>query len=179
MTKLRANAPVDQATPALERYAQLETEIALAEAARAEAITGCNAAADTVLVPLVKERDALREQLEPWWKRMGGALLKGKRKTVELAGCIIGSKAKRSSLLFMGLDMGADEDVTAVTLLQKDRWSRGYIRTTHKVDKTAVAAALAEKKHGAKLAALGFSKPDAGETFVLERATQAGTVASA
>lgn len=170
--KLRVNAPVEQATPLLERFAQLGLEIELAEASRSEAIVAANAAADQILLPMIQERDELVAVLDPWWKRMGAALLTGKRKTVELAGCIIGTKAGSSSLSF-----APGDDKAAVASLQAVKWAKPYIRTIVSVDKAAVKKAL-PGKHGEQLKALGFSLPDAGDVFVLERATQAGTVAS-
>lgn len=172
MTKLRVNAPVELATPLLERFAQLGLEIELAEASRAEAIVAANAAADQILLPMVQERDQLLAALEPWWKRMGAALLTGKRKTVELAGCIIGTKAATASLSF-----GPGDEKAALASLQAAKWAKPYVRTTPSIDKAAVKKAL-PGKHGEQLKALGFSLPDVGDVFVLERATQAGTVSA-
>ncbi len=168
--KLRVNAPAEQLTPLLERFAQLHVELDLADAARADGIAAANAAADQIALPIVREMDEIRAAVEPWWKRNGAALLTGKRKTVELGGCMIGSKAGRSSLQFAGGD-----DAAATTALQAHRWAKPYVRVTYSPDKTAIGTALASK-HGDKLRALGFSKPAGDETFVLERVKQEGTV---
>lgn len=169
--KLRVNAPVETATPLLERFAQLGIEAGLVEASRSEGIAAANAAADLVLVPIVKERDELRAVLEPWWKRMGATLLKGKRKTVELAGCIIGSKKAGTKLAYAH---GGDE--AALKALQEHKWAKPYIRVTTAVDKTAVRAGL-EGKHAEALKLLGFSIDGGVDAFVLDRAKQEGTVA--
>lgn len=168
--KLRINAPADQLTPLLERYAQLGVEMDLAEAARAEGYAAVNAAADKIVLPIVTEMDEIRAAVEPWWKRNGASLLTGKRKTVELGGCMIGSKAGRASLQFAGGD-----DAAATAALQAHRWAKPYVRVTYSPDKTAIGTALTGK-HAKQLAELGFSKPAGAETFVLERVVQEGIV---
>lgn len=168
--KIRVNAPAEQLTPLLERFAQLGVELDLADAARNDAIAAANTAADQIALPIVKEMDEIRAAVEPWWKRNGANLLTGKRKTVELAGCMIGSKAGRSSLQFAGGD-----DAAATAALQAHRWAKPYVRVTYAPDKTAIGTALTGK-HAKQLAELGFSKPAGAETFVLERVVQEGTV---
>lgn len=170
--KLRVNAPADQLTPLLERYAQLGVELDLAEAARADGFAAVNSVADKMVLPIVSEMDDIRSALEPWWKRNGASLLTGKRKTVELGGCMIGSKAGRASLQFAGGD-----DAAATAALQAHRWAKPYVRVTYGPDKTAIGTALSGK-HAAKLAELGFSKPAGEEAFVLERVKQEGTVSA-
>lgn len=171
-TKLRVNAPVEQATALLERYAGLATELALADVARNDAITAANTAADRITVPIVDEMTAIREQLEPWWRRNGADLLPAKRKSMELGGCVIGSKAGSTSVTFA---LGNDE--IAATTLQAARWSKSYVRIKPSVDKAAVKSALAGKD-GDKLRALGFGLSTPVETFILDRAEQGGTVAA-
>ncbi len=168
--KIRINAPAEQLTPLLERFAQLGVELDLAEAARADGYAAVNSIADKIALPIVKEMDEIRAAVEPWWKRNGASLLTGKRKTVELAGCMIGSKAGRSSLQFAGGD-----DTAATAALQAHRWAKPYVRVTYAPDKTAIGTALTGK-HAKQLAELGFSKPAGAETFVLERVVQEGTV---
>ncbi|WP_230630673.1 host-nuclease inhibitor Gam family protein [Sphingomonas sp. Leaf37] len=170
MTKLRINAPVDQATPLIERYAALGTELALADVARNDAITAANTAADRITVPIVDEMTAIREQLEPWWRRNAATLLPTKRKSMELGGCVIGSKTGSTSVTFA---LGNDE--LAASTLQAARWSKAYVRVKPSVDKAAVKTALAGKD-GDKLRALGFGVTTPIETFILDRADQSGTV---
>lgn len=170
--KIRVNAPAEQLTLLLERFAELGVELDLADAARTDAIAAANVAADEIALPIIKEMDEIRAAVEPWWKRNGANLLTGKRKTVELAGCMIGSKAGRASLQFTGGD-----DAAATAALQAHRWAKPYVRVTFAPDKTAIGAALAGK-HAKQLAELGFSKPAGAETFVLERVKQEGTVSA-
>lgn len=91
--KISVNAPAEQLTPLLERFAQLAVELDLAEAARADGYAAVNSIADKIVLPIVTEMDEIRAVVKPWWKRNGANLLTGKRKTVELGGCMIGSKS--------------------------------------------------------------------------------------
>jgi hypothetical protein len=171
VTKLRVNAPVEQATPFLERFGALIAQIALVQAARDERIANANADADRALQPLLDEAATIKLQLEPWWLRMGSTLLTGKRKSVELGGCMIGSKTAKSRLAFAGGD-----DLAALAALKDSRWSKAYIRVTEAVDKVATAAGLTGK-HAAGLKELGFSMSPAAEMFILEPVKQSGTLA--
>lgn len=173
MIRLRVTAPVEQATPLLERYAQLGHQVALAEAARAQGLAAANAAADGIVGPLLDEQAAIREQLEPWWARNADAL-RGKRKSIELGGCMIGTKAARARL-----EYGSGDDKAALAALQEHRWAKPYIRVSYSVDKVATAKALGEGRHAAGLAELGFHMVGGGEAFVLERVAQDGTLAKA
>ncbi|WP_156679359.1 host-nuclease inhibitor Gam family protein [Sphingomonas profundi] len=168
--KLRITAPVEQATALLERFAALGHQIALAEAGREEAIARSNAVADGIVVPLLHEQGELREQLAAWWGRSGAALLTGKRKTLELGGCMIGSKAGRTRLEFAGGD-----DAAALAKLREHRWAKPYVRVSYSVDKVETKKGL-EGKHAQQLYALGFSVPPAEEVFLLERVVQDGVV---
>jgi hypothetical protein len=168
--KLRINAPAEQLAPLLERFAHLGLELDLADASRNDAIAAANTAADQIALPIIKEMDEIRAAVEPWWKRNGATLLTGKRKTVELGGCMVGSKAGRSSLQFAGGD-----DTKATAALQAHRWAKPYVRVSYSPDKTAIATALTGK-HAEQFRALGFSKPAGDVTFVLERVKQEGTV---
>lgn len=163
--KLRVNGSIEQATPVLERFAQVGFEIEAIETARDKAVSDSNAVADVMLAPLLKEQAELREQIEPWWHRTGVALLPAKRKTMELLGCMIGSKSGRSSLMTPS---------EAIKALKTYRWGKDLIRVTEEVDKTAVRAAL-KGKHGERLSTMGFYVSTPGEEFVLERVAQAGT----
>ncbi|WP_051272989.1 phage tail protein [Sphingomonas phyllosphaerae] len=79
---LRVNGTLEQATPLLERFAQLGFEIAAAETARNEQIAKTNAVADAIIAPLTQERDRLRASIEPWWRRTGFGLLPAKKATM-------------------------------------------------------------------------------------------------
>lgn len=170
MIKLRVTASTADATVLLERFAQLDVEAQLVEASRADGIAAANAAADQVLLPIVAEQNEIRAQLEPWWKR-NGAELRGKRKSIELGGCVIGTKAGTASLKFA---LG-DDKLAVSTLQAAGAWAKKLIRLTPGLDKAAIGEAL-KGKRGDDLRTLGFSVPEAVETFVLKPAKQDGTV---
>ena len=172
----RAPRSVAQATELLERVARLEGQAIAINAGRDAAIAETNAVSDALLVPVVQERDAIAAVLEAWWKTDGKALLRGKRKTVELGGCTIGTKATPRALTFGNSD---DFDI-AVERLRSERWAKPYIRTTHAVAKKDTTAMLLDPKgkHAEQLKALGFGTRGGVDAFVLAAVVQAGTVAA-
>lgn len=170
---LRANAPLEKATPLLERFAHLGFEIAAAENARNQQIAETNAIADGIIAPLAQERERLRASIEPWWRKTGFSLLPAKRKTMELLGCIIGSKSGRSTVTMPG-----DDEAAAVKALKAYRWGKAFVRVTEAVDRTAVRAAL-KGPNASRLKAMGFDTSTPGEEFVLETSEQDGTVGKA
>jgi len=163
---------IPAATQLLERYASLEATIVAAENARNAVIAEANKAADESLAPLLEERRAILSKLEPWWLKNATKLTAGKRKSIELGGCMIGTRVGRASL---GVD--GDEDAI-VKKLEARPWAKLLLRVTTKLDKKAVLAAT-DGEHKKRLAALGLKKNDASVTFFVERAEQAGTRAAA
>lgn len=169
----RAPRTVEQATELLDRVARLDADAASINLHRDQALANTNAVADALLVPVIAERNAIAVVLETWWHKHGSALLKGRRKTVELGGCVIGTKAQRAALTFTADDWNA-----AVTALNAHRWSKQYVRVTYSVDKKLTEAAL-DDKHGEQLRALGFDKRGGPDVFVLAAVTQPGTIGAA
>jgi hypothetical protein len=117
---------------------------------------------------LLKERAAIVAGLEPWWKAAAAELTAGKRKSIELGGCTIGTRSSRASLSVAG-----DEEAI-VEKLKKREWAKPLLRIITKLDKKAAftATAGANKK---QLAALGLTRSTPADTFYVERAEQAGT----
>lgn len=168
---LRAPRNVEQATALLDQVARLEAEVVTINANRDAAIAATNAVADALLTPVIERRDAIAKLLEAWWSADGKALLKGKRKSIELGGCMIGTKAAPTALTFT-----ADDFDAAVTALRAERWAKPYVRVTYAVDKKAVKDVL-DGKHGDQLRQLGFGMRGGGDVFVLAAVAQRGTVA--
>ncbi|MDX5984684.1 host-nuclease inhibitor Gam family protein [Sphingomonas echinoides] len=166
----RAPRTVEHATELLERVSRLDGEAATIAANRDAAIAATNAVADALLVPVIQERTAIAGVLEAWWAKDGKTLLSGKRKTVELGGCVIGTKAASTSLTFT-----ADDFDAALKALQAARWAKPYVSVKYSVDKTATKKAL-EGKHGEQLRTLGFGTSGGTDVFVLTIVAQAGTV---
>lgn len=162
---------VGKATELLDRFATLSGELETVEAHRNAELAKINAAADALAAPIVAELAEIQAAIEPWWKTAEAELTKGKRKSAELGGCMLGTRTSRTTLAIAG-------DAAAVLArLQAARWAKPYVRTTPSIDKTAALKAL-DGPHRAKLAELGFSKQEGTPVFFLERVAQAGTVAS-
>ena len=167
--KIAAPRSVADATALCERFARLDGKIAEIDAARNDAIAAANTTADKAGEPLIAERDAIAAKLERWWKRMAGKLTEGKRKSIELGGCMIGSRSGRDSL-----DIAGDEDAI-VKALGKRPWAKAsLLKVKTSLDKVAILKSVdgVYKKH---LAALGLTRKPGEETFVLERVEQEGT----
>ncbi len=166
----RAPRNVEQATELLDRVARLDGEASSINGARNAAIAATNATADALLTPVVEERVVIAGVLETWWGADGRTLLKGKRKSIELGGCMIGTKAAPVALTFT-----ADDFDAAVTALRAERWAKPYVRVTYSVDKKAAKDAI-DGKHGEQLRKLGFGTRGGADVFVLAAVTQQGTM---
>ena len=169
---MRAIGSIKAATAAAERFAVLESQIDGIEAERNTTIADANAVADKAAEPLLTERDAIREKLAAWWPTAADALTLGKRKSIELGGCTIGTRAQRVSLAVAG-------DAKAIALkLAKRPWAKPLVRVKYEIDRPAVLKAI-DGPHKRKLVKLGFGKDEPADAFVLERAEQSGTLAGA
>lgn len=168
MSKLRVNAPVGQAQAAAERWARLDAVLAASQATRQAAIAATNAAADAVDRPLIEEMDALRIELEGWFRRSGDQLTGGRRRSAELGGCMLGLRAGRVKLGFAGGD-----DKAALAALQEQRWAKPLIRVTYAVDRAGTLRAL-DGRLGPALAGLGFAAEGGEDAFHLARVEQPG-----
>ena len=168
MGGIRTPKSVKGALPLCERFAQIETAIAAVEQIRNSLIAKANQAADKELEPLLAEREQLREKLAPWWRSAADELTEGKRKSIELGGCIIGTATGKESL-----GMPA-EQAEAKTALAKTRWGKLLLKVTTSFDKRAITKALGGSQ-AEKLKALGFAIVPGDEEFVLRRAEQEGT----
>jgi phage host-nuclease inhibitor protein Gam len=156
----------------LERYAALEGKIATVEAVRSVGIADVNAEADAELAPLMLELDSIREKLWPWWQKAGSALLSGARKSVELGGCMIGTRKGRDSLAVDG-----DEN-ELVEKLRKRSWAEQLVRAKYSLNKSAILMSI-DGCHAKQLKDLGFSRSKGSEQFFVERTEQEGTLAGA
>jgi phage host-nuclease inhibitor protein Gam len=169
---VRAPRSIEAATRLLEQYAELDGQIATIEEDRQSSISAINARCDTAANDLIARRDDLAAVLGPWWSANSAELTCGKRKSIELGGCVIGSKTGRASL-YVG---GGEDDVVAAKLAKRP-WTAELVRVAPKLDKAAVLKAL-DGEHKAKLKGMGFSRTPGAETFFVQRAEQAGTRAA-
>ena len=159
-----------QAQRLCELYAEIDGRIAAMEEARDVAIAKANAVVDADLAPLLKERAAIVAKLEPWWMAAGKELIKGKRKSIELGGCVIGSQQGKASLAVAK----PEHDLTAA--LKRFVWARPFLRSKVTLDTGALKKAL-EGKRKEELEELGFSIKQEPDQFFIKRTGQAGTQA--
>lgn len=169
MATVRAPKTVAAATKLLARFAELDAEIAAIEEQRKIEIGEANAEADRLIAPFLPERDAILAKLETWWIDAGPGLTDGKRKSIALGGCEIGS---RSSPARLGL---AGDEAVIAKALAKNRWAREMIRVTVSIDRAAILKSI-DGAHAKDLADLGFSKVDGAETVFVKRVRQDGTI---
>lgn len=170
MATVRTPRTVAAATKLLERFAELDGEIAAIEAQRKVELADVNAEADRLIAPFLPERDAIVAKLQAWWVDAGSVLTDGKRKSIALGGCEIGSRASPPSLGIAG-------DLDKVTsLLAKKPWAGELIRRTESIDRAAVLKSI-DGAHAKDLAKLGFSLVGGAETIFVRRVRQDGTVA--
>jgi phage host-nuclease inhibitor protein Gam len=167
MTSHRKPRTIAAATTLLERFADLQGDIELIEAERNEAIAEANAEADKVAAPLLAERDRIYELLAGWWPGVAEQLTDGKRKSIELGGCLIGSRQGRDSLAIAG------EESVIVTALQREDWAEQLLKVKVTLDKVAILKSI-DGVYAKPLAKLGLSRKQGEETVFVERAEQKG-----
>jgi phage host-nuclease inhibitor protein Gam len=156
----------------LERFGELDGRIAQLEELRSCALGEINANMDRDIAPLLAERAALLGKLQPWWAEARAQLGMGSRKSIELGGCLVGSRAGRDSLAVCG-----DEMAIVAALLKLD-WAQALLTIKVSLDKRAVMKALSGA-HGKLLGKLGLGIAAGEEQFFVERVVQHGTLASA
>lgn len=167
-TAIRAPRSLTEAQRLCERWAEVDGQIAAHEQARDAAIAAANAAADKELAPLLVQRAAITDKLEPWWGENAALLTQGKRKSAELGGVVLGTRTGKAKL--------AGSFDAVVEQLRKIRGGLGLVRVIHELDKPAALAAL-EGKQGERLRGMGLSRVAGAETFYIERTKQQGTQA--
>ena len=162
----------EQATELLGRYAEVDAKLAAIEADRKTELGRVNGAADVVAAPLIDELAAIAAKMEPWWAKVAAELTKGKRKSVELGGCNIGTRATAAKLKHSYDTDKAAADALHASPLRKAALVFGYV-----LDKAATLKLLQGKDAKAtKLAELGFSVDTPADTFFIKRVEQSGTV---
>lgn len=160
------------ATRFLERYAKLSADLADVEESRSVDIATANASADAKAAPLIKELGDIEAALEPWWATAGADLANGK-KSVQLGGCMIGTRMGKTVLAhtFKSDDAAAEE-------LGKSRYKKQTTRTKLSLDKAATLKLLQIGGKAAEfLEGLGFST-NQEDRFFVDRVEQAATISA-
>ena len=135
---IRQPRTTEQAQALLEEYASLDGQVAEIEENRRACIADVNKRCDTAVHDLVVRRNEIVDKLEPWWAKASEGLTSGKRKSIELGGCVIGSRAGSASLAYDG---PGTETLVALKLLKR-KWAKGLYRVTVSLNKPAILAAL-------------------------------------
>lgn len=169
MSAIREPRSTAQAVELLERYSVLAGELAVIEANRDAAIAATNAVADALATPVLADLEAMRGKLGAWWGKAGGALTEGKRKSIELGGCMVGTRMSRATLTMIGDDDAMIQALSAV------RWGKPFLRTKVTIDRVATLRGLAGDARG-KLVELGFGASEAVAVFFVEPVKQGGTL---
>ncbi|MCP3729274.1 host-nuclease inhibitor Gam family protein [Sphingomonas sp. MG17] len=144
----------------LQRYGKTLGQIASLEATRTSLKAAIDASTDKKLVPLVAKLAPIAEVLEPWWRANAAELTKGERKSIELGGCMIGTKLGSASLAYAH----QDKDF-GLAKLQAAKWAEPLISVTYAVDKTAVRKAL-KGDRGAALKLMGYAEAQPESFFI-------------
>ena len=147
----------------VERFAEIDGQLALVEATRSEAVANANTSADAEAAPLLEELGKISVTLESWWNLVGSSFAGGK-KSMELGGCVIGSRKSRPKLAH-----GFESDAKATEALLGTRFAKHTTRVSYSLDRTGTLKLLqVGGKTAASIASLGFSI-EQGERFYVER----------
>lgn len=159
--KLPAAQSLPEAVAILGRYAQLQTSI---DARRADAevkIAEIRAAVDAAIAPDETLLKSLFNQVKPWWAVNADDVTGGKRKSVELGGCLVGHRTTTPRLTLAEVT-----EQEAIESLKE--WAlEDFLRIKEEFDKPAILKELdADSDDGRKLAGLGFRKSQREEFFI-------------
>lgn len=132
-----APSTLPEAIAIIERYLGIEAEIEQLKADADRSIVTIQSARDTLVAPLKVETDGLFLQLRAWWAVAGPDMTEGKRKSIELAGALIGERTTPPALK---TPRGVPMQEVIDGLFD---WLGGdFLVTTHKLDKPAIIRAL-------------------------------------
>lgn len=169
MSKPRIPRSTEQATSLLARYAVLSGELQGIEQERAVKLSAINSAHDHAGNPLIAEMEAIEAVLVPWYLKDGKALCAKGAKSIELGGCMIGSRKGKSTVAISG----SEEDVVA--LLSGLRWAKPLLRVKTSLNKAAIMTALDGPRRVA-LVEMGIERREGVESVFIERTEQGGTL---
>lgn len=150
----------------LTRYSTIAAGLAQTEVDRADAKAKIDAAADKLVAPMEAELRDIVRQLKPWWAVARDELTNGgKRKSIELAGCILGHRLSNPTIRFNGAAIGKANTDDAIATLQSFDLDF-LLRTKVELDKPAILKAVNSDMDGLVLAEAGFSSYQREEFFV-------------
>ncbi|WP_052730180.1 host-nuclease inhibitor Gam family protein [Sphingomonas sp. SRS2] len=160
---LTAPTTIEEAVALLTRYAAISAGLDQIEVDRSESKAAIDAAADKLAAPMKEALKDMARQLSPWWAVAGAELTEGKRKSIELAGCQLGTRMTTPKLAYPG------KEENAVALLKEVPWIDGFqfLREKLSLDKQGLLKKLALGDEDAgRLILLGFTRKQREEFFV-------------
>lgn len=172
MSKLPVPKSRIAATKLLERYADLASRVELIEADRKDRIAAANGWADTAAGPMLDELANLATVLEDWWKAAGAGIAQGDQKSVQLGGCMIGTRLARATV-----GHSFDDDKAATAALVASRYAKYTTKVSFSLDRTALLKLLdVGGKTAANLGELGFRIVPGSDQFFIKRVEQTGSI---
>lgn len=140
--RIDAPSTIEQATATIARYLSLNAEVEAVRANADAAIRAIEEARDIAAAPVEAEIRDLFAQLRTWWAVARDELTQGKRRSVELAGAIVGDRITPPALK---LPKGWKVE-EAVAFLQSiaERWPAAaeFLRVRTDVEKPALIKLL-------------------------------------
>ena len=156
---------ITEATLMLASYMQLLGVIEQAKADADMSIQAIQSARDGLIAPFEAEVKDQFRQLRAWWAVAKDQMTDGKRKSVELAGCLIGERTGMPSLK-LPTGMKADQFVQAI----EDAFTKTeeLLRTRVTLDKQAIIKTMRgpDGADKTKLLAMGASVKQSDEFFI-------------
>lgn len=128
---------LDEAISLLDRSSCLMASLSSLEADREASIAAIHAAHDALAGPVEIEVKSLFTRLKPWWEVASDQLTDGKRKSIELGGCVIGTRTANPSLK---LPKGTSADDVIEMLMNYGLAQFVNLKTT--LNKAAIITAL-------------------------------------
>lgn len=152
-TVLNAPTTIEEATALLAEYATTAAAIEEARAEADSAIAAIEGARDMLCKPHEERLKDMFNQLRAWWAVAGDHVTNGKRKSTEIAGCVLGIRTTTPALKLPSKI--TSEDLIA----QLIEWDQGdeFLTTTVKLNKPAIISTLRGTD--------GYAKTELAETY--------------
>lgn len=159
--KQDAPQTIEQAVGQLAEYRDLIDKVEELKADAASSVAAILAARDEFMAPVKARADMLFRQLRVWWGVAAPELTDGKRKSVELAGCLIGERTTSPSFRHPGVEADALVEQLAELGLSE------LLSISTKIDKQACIRAIrANDELGQLLLWLGGRSHQSEEFFI-------------
>lgn len=151
---------LEEAVALLADYADILTGIEELRADADSSIAAIEAERDRMIAPLEQRAKDIFLQLRAWWGVAGDEITDGKRKSVELAGCMIGVRTTPKSVSIGKLKVGeAIGRLVSAGLAQLIRWKG-------ELNKPEILKALDDEAQRPKLEELGIRSVQKEEFFI-------------